>query len=115
MRPERRFTSAAAMACRWRRRRMCVLIADLPAPAALRDVSASGAFVETNSRPGIGATVELHHPEAGAICGIVSAIARDGIAIDFARDEQSVAFALAATVADMSRPADYAVVHSARA
>ena len=56
------------MASRWRRRRMCVLIADASgARPRLRDVSATGAFLETNARPALGASVELHHPEAGAI------------------------------------------------
>ncbi len=84
---------------------MCVLIADLPCPAALRDVSASGAFLETNARPPLGAGVELHHPEAGAIRGTVRSLAGDGIAIGFDVSEQSMSFALAAITADMSRPA----------
>lgn len=84
---------------------MCVLIADLPAPAALRDVSALGAFLETNARPPLGSAIELHHPEAGAIRGVVRAAAADGIAIGFDCGEDSVAFALAAIAADMSRPA----------
>ena len=45
------------MASRWRRRRMCVLIAGNPCPAALRQVSAAGAFLETNARPALGASV----------------------------------------------------------
>lgn len=93
------------MVSRWRRRRMCVLMGETPAPAALRDVSARGAFVETNARLPIGRSVELHHPEAGAIAGIVRSVARDGMAIDFACSERSVAFALAAIASDMSRPA----------
>lgn len=84
---------------------MCVLIVDKPSPAALRDVTAAGAFLETNARPLLGAPVELHHPEAGAISGAVRSIASDGIAIDFECGERSVAFALAAIAADMSRPA----------
>jgi hypothetical protein len=94
-----------AMATRWRRRRMCVLVADLAAPAALRDVSATGAFVETNARPPIGASVELRHPEAGTIEATVHALADDGVRLTFACGEASVAFALAAITADMSRPA----------
>ena len=82
---------------------MCVLIAELPVPAALRDVSATGAFLETNARPSIGASIELHHPEAGAIAGTVQSLAGDGIKIGFSCSEQSVAFALAAITADMSR------------
>jgi hypothetical protein len=84
---------------------MCVLIADAPAPAGLRAVSATGAFLETNARPSLGAAVELHHPEAGAIAGTVRAVAGDGIEIAFACGDQSVAFALAAITSDMSLPA----------
>ncbi|HST35110.1 MAG TPA: hypothetical protein VLK25_00565 [Allosphingosinicella sp.] len=94
-----------AMVTRWRRRRMCVLIAEHPAPAALREVSAAGAFLETNARPPLGASVELHHPEAGAIVAEVRALADDGISIGFSCGDRSVAFALAAIAADMSRPA----------
>jgi hypothetical protein len=93
------------MASRWRRRTTCVLIADHPTPAALRDVSGAGAFVETSVRPPLGAGVELHHPEAGVICGTVAGLAPDGIRIGFPGTEASVAFALAAIAADMSRPA----------
>ena len=91
------------MASPWRRRRMCVLIGDFPAPAALREVSATGAFLETNVRPSIGADVELHHPEAGSIGGVVQSLAGDGIRIGFDCGEHSVAFALAAITADMSK------------
>ncbi len=101
----RQFTKASAMASRWRRRPMCVLIADLPLPAALREVSATGAFLETSARPKLGAGVELHHPEAGAIKATVRAVAGDGIEIAFDCTEHSVAFALAAIAADMSQPA----------
>ena len=94
----------ASMASRWRRRRMCVLIAEHPAPAALRHVSAAGAFLETNARPALGASVELHHPEAGAIRAEVMSLANDGIGIAFLYGERSVAFALAAIAADMSKP-----------
>jgi hypothetical protein len=84
---------------------MCVLIGDRPAPAALRDVSATGAFLETNARPELGRTVELHHPEAGAIAGIVRSVSPDGLSIGFDCGERSVAFAMAAIAADMSSPA----------
>jgi hypothetical protein len=84
---------------------MCVLIAELPVPAALREISAAGAFLETNARPALGSLVELHHPEAGAIAGVVQGVSGDGIKISFDCGEGSVAFALAAITADMSRPA----------
>jgi hypothetical protein len=84
---------------------MCVLIAEHPAPAALREISATGAFLETNARPALGSAVELHHPEAGAIDAVVRSLADDGIALTFACCEASVAFALAAIASDMSRPA----------
>lgn len=92
------------MASRWRRRRMCILVAGAPAPAALRTVSASGAFLETNIRPALGDSVELHHPEAGAIAATVRGIAPDGVELAFSCSEGSVAFALAAIAADMTRP-----------
>ena len=92
------------MASRWRRRRMCILIADTPSPAALREVNARGAFLETNARPALGASVELRHPEAGTIQGIVQAVSHDGVRLDFVCGEHSVGFAMAAIAADMSRP-----------
>jgi len=95
---------AGGMASRWRRRRMCVLVAEQPTPAALRSVSATGAVLETASCPALGATVELRHPEAGAIHGHVHAVARGAVSLSFEFNERSVAFALAAIAADMSRP-----------
>ena len=83
---------------------MCVLIAGAPAPAALRTISASGAFLETNARPAPGDAVELRHPEAGTIAAVVRALAPDGVELRFPLGEASVAFALAAIAADMSRP-----------
>ncbi len=83
---------------------MCVLVADAPAPAALRSISASGAFLETRARPGLGDRVELRHPEAGAIEAIVRGLAPDGVELGFPLGEASVAFALAAIAADMTRP-----------
>ena len=93
------------MASRWRRRRMCVLIADTPSPAALRTISATTALLETNAQPAVGTRVELRHPEAGAIQAEVRALSDDGVTIAFDYGERSVAFALAAIAADMSRPA----------
>ncbi len=95
----------SGMASPWRRRRMCVLVAGSAAPAALREVSASGAFLETSVRVDLNTQVELRHPEAGTISGRVSAIAEDGLAIAFPFGEAAVAFALAAIAADMSNPA----------
>lgn len=94
-----------AMASRWRRRTICTLVAGEPSQAVIRDISASGAFVETRVRPALGDAVDLLHPEAGTITGIVYAISADGIRVDFDCREHSVAFALAAIAADMSRPA----------
>jgi hypothetical protein len=99
-----RIGSESRMASRWRRRRMCLLIAGAPAPAALRSVSASGAFLETRARPALGDKVELRHPEAGAIAATVRSLAPDGVELAFPLGESSVAFALAAIAADMSRP-----------
>lgn len=93
------------MTTRWRRRCMCILIAGQPAPAALRHVSATGAFLETNARPELGASIQLLHPDAGSIVGRIDTVSLEGVGVTFERSEQSVAFALAAIVADMSRPA----------
>lgn len=94
--------SRIPMASRWRRRRMCILFAERPAPAALRSVSGSGAFLETNARPELGSRVTLRHPEAGSIAAQVSAVADEGIALAFAGDSRAVAFALAVITMDMS-------------
>jgi hypothetical protein len=83
---------------------MCSLVAGAPSPAALRTISASGAFLETMSRPGLGDRVELQHPEAGTIAATVRSLAPDGVELAFPLGEASVAFALAAIAADMTRP-----------
>ncbi|WP_246263246.1 hypothetical protein [Parasphingopyxis algicola] len=91
------------MASRWRRRRMCVLHADAPAPAALETVSGRGATVRSNAQPACGSTVKLVHPAAGEIVAEVHAISETGIELSFAGDEDSVGFALSAVAADMTR------------
>lgn len=83
---------------------MCILVADAPAPAALRDISGAGAFIETHLRPALGQAVTLFHPEAGTIAAEVAGCESDGIHLSFDRSEDAVAFALAAIGADMSRP-----------
>lgn len=105
MRTGPQFKAETVMASPWRRRRMCVLVADRTAPAALRDISATHAFLETNARPLLGERVALRHPDAGEIAGVVESISRDGISLGFDCGEKSVAFALAAITADMSNPA----------
>ena len=100
-----KFKGTPAMASRWRRRRLCVLIAPHPSPAALCAISATGAFLETHVRPSLGSSVEFHHPEAGAIAALVRALTDEGIEIAFDCSEHSVAFALAAITSDMSSPA----------
>lgn len=100
----REMKAAPIMASRWRSRRMCILMAETPAPAALREVSGVGAFLETNARPALGTMVTLHHPEAGVIHGRVTEFALDGIRLAFDPSEPSIAFALGAVVADMTRP-----------
>lgn len=92
------------MASRWRRRRMCVLVGGDVTPAALRDISATGAFLETSARPAVGTHVVLRHPEAGIIPAKVQAVGSEGVALGFDYGERSVAFALAAIASDMSRP-----------
>lgn len=91
------------MATPWRKRRLCLLVAEGPAPAALREISGKGAFLETNARPRLGANVRFVHPEAGTIDARVSALACDGIRLAFAADNRAVAFALAAIASDMTQ------------
>lgn len=103
MAARRRFNTESGMATRWRRRRMCVLVCERPFPASLRDVSANGAFLETNARPDIGGRVELLHPDAGQIAAAVRAHSLDGIELSFDGSAPAAAFALTAIVTDMSR------------
>ncbi len=92
------------MASRWRRRRFCVLrAAERQTMAALRDISGSGAWLDTEDPPALGAIVELQHPEAGSIMARVAGVALDGVRLSFAGDERAVAFALGAIVNDMTR------------
>ncbi|MGQ0559854.1 MAG: hypothetical protein ACT4OE_09775 [Sphingosinicella sp.] len=95
---------AKTMATPWRRRRMCLAIAGRAAPAALREVSATGAYIETSLKPPLGAAVSLKHPEAGEIIGTVRAITPDGLWLAFSYGSRSVAFAMVAITADMTCP-----------
>ncbi|MGE0179051.1 MAG: hypothetical protein AB7O91_04450 [Sphingomonas sp.] len=81
-----------------------MIVADAPAPAALRSISAAGAVIETSLALSIGASVMLRHPDAGEINACVSAVGADAVTIGFDLDERSVSFALAAIAADMSCP-----------
>lgn len=100
-----RMEPKAAMASPWRRRPLCVLVADGETPVVLRHLSGAGAFLQTTARPAIGATVTLRHPEAGPIGGRVVGVQTDGIAMRFPPGASSVAWAVLAIAADMSRPA----------
>lgn len=92
---------------RFRTRRLCLLTSTAgPAAARLRDISAAGAFLETNARPSLGEAVLLEHPEAGSIDAIVTRVALDGVAIAFALGEGAVTFALNAISFDMTRSGD---------
>jgi hypothetical protein len=92
------------MASRWRRRRLCELLADGTSQmVALRDISGGGARLDTCQPPALGSQVELRHPHAGSITGRVSAIGEGDIRISFDRQEAAIAFALGAIAADMTR------------
>lgn len=92
------------MASHWRRRPLCLLIADRPVPAALREISGAGALIETHLRPELGSSVSLRHPEAGTIDAKVIGHDKEGVRLAFDRGEAAIAFALTAITADMSRP-----------
>ncbi len=93
-----------AMATPWRRRTTCRLIdRDRTLAAVLVDIDGRGARLEATNPPPIGAEVELHHPEAGAISAKVQAIHANGLRIAFDRNEAAIAFALATIAADMTK------------
>lgn len=93
-----------AMASPWRRRRVCELRVDGTSQmVALRDISGSGARLDTPQPPQLGTQVELHHPHAGSITARVSEIGEGEIRLSFDRHERAIAFALAAIAADMTR------------
>jgi hypothetical protein len=100
-----KFPNKHRMATPWRRRRMCILIADKPSPAALREISGRGATIETRARVDIGSAVSLHHPDAGTIPAKVIGLEVGAVRLAFAKGERAMAFALAAIASDMSRPA----------
>jgi hypothetical protein len=98
------FEQAPRMASRWRRRSGCVLIVgERPLAAELRDISGSGARLDTLTPPDLGSIVILQHPEAGSIRAHVAGITSRGVQLSFDGDERSVAFALAAIVTDMTQ------------
>lgn len=101
----RRIGAKGAMASRWRRRPLCVLVVEEESPAALRHLSGAGAFLQTSARPPLGTAVTLRHPEAGPVDGHVIGVQKDGIALRFAPGPSSIAWAMTAIAADMSRPA----------
>ena len=98
-----RFKNAKSMASPWRRRRMCVLHADSPSPAALEAVSGRGATIRSNAELTHGSSVTLVHPAAGEIVAEVHAVSETGIELSFLGDEHAVAFAFSAVAADMTR------------
>lgn len=91
------------MATRWRRRRMCILECDAPAPAALEALSARRARLRCSARPAPGSSVSLRHPCAGEISGRIERADGSHVEMTLAGDEAAVGFALAAIAADMTR------------
>jgi PilZ domain len=68
----------------------------------LVEVSASGAFVETNLRLQLGALVVLTHETGGRICGSVVRLVPEGFGMAFDLGEPSVTFALRTISGSMS-------------
>lgn len=74
----------------------------------IRNISAAGAFVETECAVSIDEFVTLVHPEAGQLQARVVRIARDGAALAFTLSEQAATFALSAICANMTVRVDAA-------
>ena len=88
---------------RFRSRRLCLIVAGTRSDAArLREISATGAALDTNARPPLGEAVRLKHPEAGEIAARVSRHTRDGISLSFDLDDGAVSFAMLALATDMT-------------
>lgn len=90
------------MATRWRRRRMCILEAGAPAPAALDRLSARRVRLRCSAAVENGTRARLRHPVAGSIEGVVDRADGSHVELRLAGDEQAVGFALAAIAADMT-------------
>lgn len=98
-----RMNGPVAMASPWRRRQICELDAGGQIQlVALREISGSGARLDSSLPPVLGAQVELRHPHAGVIEGRVSEIGDGQIRVSFDRQERAIAFALGAIAADMT-------------
>jgi hypothetical protein len=69
----------------------------------LVEVSASGAFIETNLRLALGTLVVLSHETGGRICGSVVRLAPEGFGMAFDLGEPSVTFALRTIAGSMSQ------------
>jgi PilZ domain len=88
---------------RFRSRRLCLIVAGTRCDAArLREISATGAALDTNARPPLGEAVRLKHPEAGEIAARVSRHTREGISLSFDLDDGAVSFAMLALATDMT-------------
>ncbi len=87
--------------------RFCKLHADgMDISAAMRDISAAGAFVETDHPLDIDQQVMLSHPLAGVIRARVVRVGRDGAAVRFVVGEDAATFALASLCAGMTAGID---------
>lgn len=96
-------TADRRTAPRYRIESLCVLSTDdEPITVRLREVSATGAFVESRRRLDIGAAVVLRHASAGDIAAHVARHAADGMALQFTLGDQAVGFALRAIACDMT-------------
>lgn len=93
-------------AARYCVRSICVLeTPDGPLTGRLRDISGTGAFIETEHQVAIGTRVRLIHSVAGAIETKVSRVSEDGLGLLFSLGDESVTFALRTVAAEMTMSA----------
>ena len=93
-----------AMATLYRCRALCRIEGEQTTPAVLDVIDGGGARLATRLVLPVGDYVILHHPHAGPIAARVTRSDGHTLTIAFDRSKRSVAFALAAIVADMSKP-----------
>lgn len=89
-----RFLSRGALPLRPRDSDVCILLADNPVMARIKEIAGNRVTLETSAAPAIGARIELHHPAGGVIAANVVDTVKNGIRIAFNASDRATRFAL---------------------